>query len=46
MQLWERNLYSLWIGRFVHIAGMTMVMPFLPLYIRELEVTETEAVKL
>ncbi len=46
MQLWERNLYSLWIGRFVPIAGMTMVMPFLPLYIRELGVTGTEAVKL
>lgn len=46
MQLWERNLYSLWIGRFVPIAGLTMVMPFLPLYIRELGVTGTEAVKL
>jgi MFS family permease len=46
MELWERNLYSLWIGRFVPIAGMTMVMPFLPLYIRELGVTGTEAVKL
>ena len=46
MQLWERNLYSLWIGRFVPIVGMTMMMPFLPLYIRELGVTGTEAVKL
>lgn len=46
MTLWERNLYSLWIGRFIPIAGLTMVMPFLPLYIRELGVTGTEAVKL
>jgi len=30
MKLWERNLYSLWFGRFIAIAGLTMVMPFLP----------------
>ncbi len=46
MKLWERNLYSLWFGRFIAIAGLTMVMPFLPLYIRELGITGTEAVKL
>jgi MFS family permease len=46
MKLWERNLYSLWFGRFIAIAGLTMVMPFLPLYVRELGITGTEAVKL
>ncbi len=46
MKLWERNLYSLWIGRAIPIAGITMVMPFLPLYIRELGVTGSGAVKL
>ncbi|MGA2957256.1 MAG: MFS transporter [Thermodesulfobacteriota bacterium] len=46
MKLWERNLYSLWFGRFIAIAGLTMVMPFLPLYIRELGITGREAIKL
>jgi MFS family permease len=46
MRLWERNLYSLWIGQFVAMAGLTMATPFLPLYIRELGVTGDEAVKL
>ena len=46
MKPWERNLYSLWFGQFVAMVGLTMVMPFLPLYIRELGVTGEEAVKL
>ena len=46
MKLWERNLYSLWFGQFVAMVGLTMVMPFLPLYIRELGVTGEEEVKL
>ncbi len=46
MKLWERNLYSLWFGRFIAIAGLTMVMPFLPLYIRELGITGRGAIKL
>ena len=46
MKPWERNLYSLWFGRFVAVAGLTMVMPFLPLYIRELGITGEETVKL
>jgi MFS family permease len=46
MKLWERNLYSLWVGRFMAVAGLTMVMPFLPLYIRELGITGKEAVRI
>jgi len=46
MKLWERNLYSLWFGQFIAMIGLTMVVPFLPLYIRELGVTGEEAVKL
>ena len=46
MKLWERNLYSLWFARFIAIAGLTMVMPFLPLYIRELGIAGREEVKL
>jgi DHA1 family multidrug resistance protein-like MFS transporter len=46
MKLWERNLYSLWFGQFIAMVGLTMVMPFLPLYIRELGVGGEEAVKI
>ena len=46
MKLWKRNLYSLWLGQFIAMVGLTMVMPFLPLYIRELGVTGDQAVKL
>jgi len=46
MKLWERNLYSLWVGQFIAMVGLTMVMPFLPLYIRELGVTGEEAIKI
>jgi DHA1 family multidrug resistance protein-like MFS transporter len=46
MKLWEKNLYSLWFGRFMAVAGVSMVMPFLPLYIQKLGVTGKEAVRL
>jgi len=46
MKPWERNLYSLWFGQFIAMIGLTMVVPFLPLYIRDLGVTGEEAVKL
>ncbi|HQY53591.1 MAG TPA: MFS transporter [Ignavibacteria bacterium] len=40
MENWKKNLYSIWIAQFVAMAGMSMVIPFLPFYIRELGVTE------
>jgi MFS family permease len=36
MQLWKRNLLACWVGSFVTVAGMSMVVPFLPLYIEQL----------
>ncbi|MDD2233741.1 MAG: multidrug efflux MFS transporter [Desulfitobacteriaceae bacterium] len=33
MQLWKRNLFACWVGSFVTVAGMSMVVPFLPLYV-------------
>ena len=35
---WQRNLYVLWIGEFFMTAGMSLVIPFLPLYISQLGV--------
>lgn len=45
VELWKRNLYSLWTTEFLAVLGMALVLPFLPFYIRELGVTEAEAVK-
>ena len=41
----KRNLYVIWAALFVTMVGMSMVVPFLPLYIRELGVTEQSAVE-
>jgi DHA1 family multidrug resistance protein-like MFS transporter len=43
---WKRNLYSLWIAEFVAIAGMAVVIPFLPYYIQALGVTDLHEVEL
>lgn len=40
MQLWKRNLIVLWFANFAVMAGMSLVMPFLPLYIKDLGVTD------
>lgn len=42
MNQWKLNLVVLWIGQFLVMAGMTMVMPFLSLFLQtELGVTDT-----
>ncbi|NOU97985.1 MFS transporter [Paenibacillus sp. LMG 31456] len=33
---WRVNLFVLWVGAFLVMAGMTMIVPFLPLYLQEL----------
>ncbi len=33
MELWRKNLYILWSAGFIFMAGMTSIMPFLPLHI-------------
>lgn len=42
MEAWRKNLYSIWIAQFVAMVGMSMVIPFLPFYIRELGVTNLD----
>jgi MFS transporter, DHA1 family, multidrug resistance protein len=46
MELWQKNLYSLWGAQFVAAVGLSMVIPFLPFYLRELGIIEKQAVKL
>jgi DHA1 family multidrug resistance protein-like MFS transporter len=38
---WQRTLYVLWTGEFFITAGMSLVIPFLPLYIQQLGVHQT-----
>jgi MFS transporter, DHA1 family, multidrug resistance protein len=36
MVQWKVNLVVLWMGQFLIMGGMTMIMPFMPLYLQEL----------
>ena len=40
MERWKINLGVLWVGTFLQMSGMSMVLPFLSLYIKELGVTD------
>ncbi len=44
VELWKRNLYSLWATEFLAAGGMALVLPFLPFYIRELGVQDLDDV--
>ncbi len=39
--LWKRNLYVCWFGAFTTAAGMSQIIPFLPLYIEQLGIQNT-----
>lgn len=45
MPLWKRNLYVCWFGSFATTAGMSLITPFLPLYIQQLGIHQTAAVE-
>lgn len=42
MEIWKKNLYIIWISQFFAIGGISLVLPFLPLFIRELGVISIE----
>lgn len=44
MKNWKHNLYIIWIGQFIAMMGMSMVVPFLPLYIRELGLSNQQQI--
>jgi len=44
MQNWKRNLYIIWVGQFIAMLGMSMVVPFLPLYLRELGLSNEQQI--
>lgn len=41
---WRRNLYIIWVSQFIAMMGMSLVVPFLPFFIRDLGVQSTEEV--
>jgi MFS family permease len=40
---WRLNLRAIWASQFIAMIGMSGVVPFLPLYVRELGVPESQA---
>ncbi|HET7264059.1 MAG TPA: MFS transporter [bacterium] len=45
MAQWQKNLYALWAAQFVSMIGLTLVVPFMPLYIGTLGVHRLEDVE-
>ena len=39
---WKKNLYVMWICQFLAMVGMSSIVPFLPLFIRELGINSIE----
>lgn len=42
---WRKNLYIIWAAQLIAMIGMSMVIPFLPLFVKDLGVTEITEVK-
>jgi len=40
LEPWRRNLYIIWIAKFIAMMGMSLVVPFLPFFVRELGVQD------
>jgi DHA1 family multidrug resistance protein-like MFS transporter len=43
---WKRTLWILWTANFIAVAGVSLILPFLPLYIEELGVNSTSGIVL
>lgn len=46
MEQWRRNLYLAWAAQILALTGFGFILPFIPLFIRELGVTDPSALKL
>lgn len=42
MTNWKKNLYIMWICQFLAMVGMSSIVPFLPLFVRDLGITTIE----
>lgn len=45
MELWKRNLFVCWIGMFLVLCGDRQIAPILPLYIKQLGVTDVSLIQ-
>ncbi|SMO62123.1 MFS transporter [Melghirimyces algeriensis] len=46
MEIWRRNLYILMVSQFLVMCAMSMIIPFLPLYLQEMGVTDPDQTQL
>lgn len=44
MERWKKNLVILCVGQFLFMASMSQIIPFLPLYLQELGITDPQEV--
>lgn len=44
LEPWRKNLYIIWLSQFIAMMGMSLVVPFLPFYIRDLGVQDPQDV--
>lgn len=44
METWKRNLFVCWFGAFITAIGLSQIAPFLPVYIKDLGVTNSHSV--
>lgn len=42
MEFWRKNLYVIWGCQFLAMIGMSSIVPFLPLYVRDLGIQNTD----
>lgn len=40
---WKQNLYVIWLSQFIAMLGMSLVVPFLPFFLRELGVSDPDS---
>jgi DHA1 family multidrug resistance protein-like MFS transporter len=45
MAQWQKNLYALWAAQFLAMVGLTLVVPFMPLYIKTLGVQRLDDIE-
>ncbi|OLZ09530.1 multidrug efflux MFS transporter [Sulfobacillus thermosulfidooxidans] len=45
MEAWRRNLYVLWITNFIMGSSMSLVIPFLPIYIQQLGIHQLSSLE-
>jgi len=44
LEPWRKTLYVIWLSQFITMVGMSLVVPFLPFYVRDLGITDPDDV--